>query len=85
MDYSSSFLQTNDEWITDDTFLDSIFSMETDGLLGSASFPNQPDIDNMMLNFSDPPMFNGDVNFKNEPMFSSGASDSGLSSDNLDL
>lgn len=85
MDCRTLLFQTNDDWITDDTFLDSIFSMETDGLLGSASFPNQPDIDNMMLSFTDPPMFTGDVNFKNEPLFSSGASDSGLSSDNLDL
>lgn len=56
--------------------------MEED-LLSPASFSTQPNLIDNMMNFNDPPMFNDD--FKNEPMFSSGASDSGLSSDNLDL
>lgn len=77
--------QSNDDWIADGSFLDSIFSMETDDLLGTSDFAPQPDLIDNMLNFCDPPMFDGDQHFKNEPMFSSGASDSGLSSDNLDL
>lgn len=59
--------------------------METDDLLSTSDFGVPPDLIDNMLSFSDPPMFNGDEQFKNEPMFSSGASDSGLSSDNLDL
>jgi hypothetical protein len=61
--------------------------MDTEDLLNPSSFTAQPDlIGNMLNNFCDPPMYNGDDQiFKSEPMFSSGASDSGLSSDNLDL
>lgn len=59
--------------------------METDDLLNASEFGTQPDLIDNMLNFCDPPMFNCDEHFKNEPIFSSGASDSGLSSDNLDL
>ena len=59
--------------------------METDDLLNSSSFGTQStDLIENILNF-DPPMFTGEENFKAEPIFSSGASDSGLSSDNLDL
>jgi hypothetical protein len=58
--------------------------MEED-LLSAPSFGQQPDLIEGMLNFNDPPMFNDDEQFKTEPIFSSGASDSGLSSDNLDL
>lgn len=60
--------------------------METDDLLNTANFDAQPEflIENM-LNLSDPPMFNGCNQFQDEPKFSSSASDSGLSSDNLDL
>lgn len=78
--------QSNDDWISDGSFLDSIFTMETDDLLSTSDFGTQPNdlIDNM-LNFCDPPMFSNDESFKTEPIFSSGASDSGLSSDNLDL
>lgn len=81
---SNEFL-TNDDWISDGAFLDSIFSMETDVLLNNTDFNSQPDlINNHLLNFTDPPLFD-DAHFKNELIFSSGASDSGLSSDNLDL
>ncbi|CRL08064.1 CLUMA_CG020949, isoform A [Clunio marinus] len=81
---SNTFL-CNDDWIQDESFLDSIFSMENE-LLNTSDFGAQPnDLIENMLNFSDPPMFNCAENFKNEPIFSSGASDSGLSSDNLDL
>jgi hypothetical protein len=60
--------------------------MDTEDLLNPSSFTAQPDLIGNMLNFCDPPMYNGDDQpFKTEPMFSSGASDSGLSSDNLDL
>lgn len=60
--------------------------METDELLNTSNFGTQPDLIDNMLSFCDPPMYHtGDDSFKNEPMFSSGASDSGLSSDNLDL
>lgn len=81
------FLQSNDDWIPDGAAfdLDSFLSMETDDLLNTSNFATQPDLIENMLNFCDPPMFLGDDQFKNEPMFSSGASDSGLSSDNLDL
>jgi hypothetical protein len=59
--------------------------MEED-LMSAPSFGQQPDLIEGMIdmNFNDPPMFN-DEQFKTEPIFSSGASDSGLSSDNLDL
>lgn len=59
--------------------------METEDLLNTSNFGTQPDLIENMLSFCDPPMFNNIDNFKNEPIFSSGASDSGLSSDNLDL
>lgn len=76
--------QTNDDW--DGSFLDSFLNMETEDLLNPSSFSAQPDLIENMLNFCDPPMYNGeDQPFKTEPIFSSGASDSGLSSDNLDL
>lgn len=81
----SPFLQSNDDWIPDGAFLDSFLSMETDDLLNTSNFGTQPDLIENMLSFCDPPMFNTAENFKSEPMFSSGASDSGLSSDNLDL
>jgi len=73
----------------DGAFLDSIFSMETDDLLNASDFGTQPgnllDMQDV-LNFEDNnPMFGGDDSFKTEPLLSSGASDSGLSSDNLDL
>lgn len=58
--------------------------METDDLLITSEFGTQSDLIDNILNF-DPPMFSGDEGFKAEPIFSSGASDSGLSSDNLDL
>lgn len=82
---SPPLLQSNDDWIPDGAFLDSIFSMETEDLLNTSNFGTQPDLIENMLSFCDPQMYNGDEHFKNEPMFSSGASDSGLSSDNLDL
>lgn len=56
-----------------------------DDLLNASNFGPQPDLIDGMMNFNDPPMFNDDEQFKTEPIFSSGASDSGLSSDNLDL
>lgn len=72
----------------DGAFLESIFSMEADDLLSTSNnFVNQSG-DMLMqdvLEFADAPMFNDDNNFNNGPMFSSAASDSGLSSDNLDL
>lgn len=57
--------------------------METDDLLNTANFGTQPNLIENMLNLCDPPMFT--EQFNEEPMFSSSASDSGLSSDNLDL
>lgn len=57
--------------------------METDDLLNTANFGTQPNLIDNMLNLCDPPMFS--EQFNDEPIFSSSASDSGLSSDNLDL
>lgn len=79
--------QSNDDWIPDGPFdLDSFLSMETDDLLNTSNFGTQPDLIDNMLNFCDPPLLLcSEDQFENEPIFSSGASDSGLSSDNLDL
>lgn len=68
----------------DNDWLDSILS---DELLNVADFGTQGSdllMDDVFTNsLEDQPMFN-DENF-NEPIYSSAASDSGLSSDNLDL
>lgn len=82
---NSNIFMSTDDWIPDGAFLDTFLSMGTDDLLNTSNFGTQPDLIDNMLSFCDPPMFNGDEQFKNEPIFSSGASDSGLSSDNLDL
>lgn len=81
------FPQNNDnDWLPDNDFnLDPFFADEL--LTNVASFGSQPGdlLDDMLgLNDNNSPMFNAE-NYNNDPIYSSAASDSGLSSDNLDL
>ncbi|CAO1442699.1 unnamed protein product [Diamesa serratosioi] len=93
MENSSSNAFLSADWLqNDDNLLDSIFSMETDALLSAADFGTQEhdmiNDEQIFKGFDDLPAFDHLSQFKDEPMFSSAdsvASDSGLSSDNLDI
>lgn len=82
--------QNNDNWLPDDELhLDPFFADEL--LTNVADFGSQAGdflaMDDMLgLDNNNSPMFNAAENYNNsDPIYSSGASDSGLSSDNLDL
>jgi hypothetical protein len=82
------FLQNNDNWLPDNDFnLDPFFADEL--LTNVADFGSQAGdllMDDMLGLDNNSPMFNGNYSNNNsDPIYSSAASDSGLSSDNLDL
>lgn len=91
------FAGLQSDWQTgDDAFLDSIFNLETSNLLSDfvQGSPESGDVDLnsdlMDICKNTDSLFNGlndfsAYDFKEQPIFSSGASDSGLSSDNLDV
>lgn len=90
--FSSSSIQNNDnDWLPDNDFnLDPIFADEL--LTNVADFGTQAgdlltmEMDDMLgINNTNSPMFNAENYSNNDPIYSSAASDSGLSSDNLDL
>lgn len=90
--FLSFFPQNNDnDWLPDNDFnLDPIFADEL--LTNVADFGTQAgdlltmEMDEMLgIHNTNSPMFNAAENYNNDPIYSSAASDSGLSSDNLDL
>jgi hypothetical protein len=92
-----TFCDFQSDWVPADDggFLDSILNMETDLLsdfVQSTTNAGTLDLNSDIMEIckDSDTLFKGlddfsNYNFKEEPIFSSGASDSGLSSDNLDV